>query len=281
MLVNPSNNNQLKPFLKWVGGKRQLLPEIFAHLPKQYKTYYEPFLGGGALLFALQPNQAIINDLNADLMTCYQVVRDSPDELILELKKHKNQEEYYYEVRNWDRREDYQDRSLAQRASRTIFLNKTGYNGLFRVNSQGQFNVPRGDYKNPCFFESENIRAVSSYLKNNQVKLLSLDFEKALQDAENGDFIFFDPPYDTMSRTACFTGYTQNGFNRDEQRRLKEFCDQLNRRGCKFLLCNAYTDFIRELYKDYNQTKVLARRAVNSNPQKRGKVDEILIKNYL
>lgn len=281
MLANPLNSNQLKPILKWVGGKRQLLPEIFAHLPPQYNTYCEPFLGGGALLFALQPNQAIINDLNADLMTCYQVVKDSPDELITELKKHRNQEQYYYEVRSWDRSEDYQDRSLAQRASRTIFLNKTGYNGLFRVNSKGQFNVPRGDYKNPCIFESENIRAVSSYLKNNQVKLLNLDFEDALQDAEKGDFIFLDPPYDTKSKTACFTGYTQNGFNREEQRRLKGFCDQLNQRGCKFLLCNAYTDFIIELYKDYNQTKVLAKRVVNSNPQKRGGVDEVLIKNYL
>ena len=282
MLVNTSDSKQLKPILKWVGGKRQLLAEICEnHLPQQYNTYYEPFLGGGALLFALQPNPAIINDINTELMNCYQVVRDFPDELIIELKKHKNEEEYYYEIRSWDRSEDYQNRSVIQLASRTIFLNKAGYNGLYRVNCQGQFNVPMGKYKNLCLFESENLRAVSRYLNSNEVKLLNLDFEEAVKDAHKGDFIYFDPPYDTSSNTAGFTGYNQKGFNKDEQERLKLVCDQLNRKGCKFLLSNACTNFIADLYKDYNQTKVLARRAINSNAQKRGKVEEILIKNYL
>ncbi len=282
MLVNISNSKPLKPFLKWAGGKRQLLAEIcYNHLPEEYSTYYEPFIGGGALLFALQPNSPIINDINTELMDCYQVVRDFPDELIIELKKHKNQEDYYYKIRSWDRSEDYQDRNLIQRASRTIFLNKAGYNGLFRVNSRGQFNVPIGKYKNPSFFESENLRAVSRYLNDNEVRLLNLDFEEAVEDAHKGDFIYFDPPYDTSSKTACFTGYNQNGFNKDEQKRLKLVCDKLNRKGCKFLISNACTNFITDLYKDYNQTKVLARRAINSNAKKRGKIEEILIKNYL
>ncbi|WP_375467459.1 DNA adenine methylase [uncultured Nostoc sp.] len=277
-----SVNKLVKPFLKWAGGKRQIVPLIENNLPKNYnsQTYYEPFLGGGALLFTLQPKKAVINDSNTELINCYKVVRDSVDELIDNLKFHKNNEEYYYAIRDWDREESFQDRTPVQRASRIIFLNKTCYNGLFRVNSQGQFNVPFGKYKNPNILDLAVLKAVSKYLNDNQITILNLDFQEVLKDAKRGDFVYLDPPYDPISDTASFTGYDVNGFNKDEQIRLKEIFDNLDKRGCKILLSNAYTNFIIDLYKNYEQIKISAIRAINSNAKKRGKVDEILVKNY-
>ncbi|RAM49669.1 MAG: DNA adenine methylase [Hapalosiphonaceae cyanobacterium JJU2] len=276
-----SVNKLVRPFLKWAGGKRQLVPDIIAsHLPQKYNTYYEPFIGGGALLFSLQPKQAVINDSNTELINCYKVIRDSVDELIEDLKKHNNQESYYYAIRDWDRNKDYQSKSPVERASRIIFLNKTCYNGLFRVNSQGQFNVPFGRYKNPNILDIAVLKAVSKYFNDNQIDILNLDFQEAIQGAKKGDFIYFDPPYDPVSDTSSFTGYDVNGFNKDQQIRLKETFDDLNSRGCNILLSNAYTEFIVNLYGDYKQTKIAATRAINSNVSKRGKVDEILIQNY-
>ncbi|WP_026730896.1 DNA adenine methylase [Fischerella sp. PCC 9605] len=277
-------NKLVKPFLKWAGGKRQLVPLIVEnYIPKNYNsqtTYYEPFLGGGALLFALQPKKAVINDSNTELINCYKVVRDSVDELIDDLKSHENNEEYYYAIRDWDREKTFQDKTPVQRASRIIFLNKTCYNGLFRVNSQGQFNVPFGKYKNPNILDVAVLKAVSKYLNDNEIKILNSDFQTALKDAKRGDFVYLDPPYDPVLDTASFTGYDVNGFNKDEQIRLKDTFDDLDRRGCKVLLSNAYTNFITELYEGYKYTKISAIRAINSNAKKRGKVDEILVKNY-
>jgi DNA adenine methylase len=276
-------NKLVKPFLKWAGGKRQLVPLIVEnYIPKNYnyQTYYEPFLGGGALLFALQPKKAVINDSNTELINCYKIVRDSVDELIDDLKSHENNEEYYYAIRDWDREETFQDKTPVQRASRIIFLNKTCYNGLFRVNSQGQFNVPFGKYKNPNILDVAVLKAVSKYLNDNEIKILNLDFQDALKDAKRGDFVYLDPPYDPVSDTASFTVYDVNGFNKDEQIRLKDTFDDLDRRGCKVLLSNAYTNFITDLYEGYKYTKISAIRAINSNAKKRGKVDEILVKNY-
>ncbi|HIK07577.1 MAG TPA: DNA adenine methylase [Trichormus sp. M33_DOE_039] len=278
-----SVNKLVKPFLKWAGGKRQLVPLILGnYLPKNYshQVYYEPFVGGGAILFSLQPKKAVINDSNSELINCYKVIRDSVDDLIENLKSHKNNEDYYYAIRDWDRAKSFQNRTPIERASRIIFLNKTCYNGLFRVNSQGQFNVPFGKYKNPNILDVAVLKAVSKYLKENEITILNLDFQDALKDSKKGDFIYLDPPYDPISETASFTGYDVNGFNKNEQIRLKETFDNLNIRGCKVLLSNAYTDFIRDLYKDYKQAKVSAIRAINSNAKKRGKVDEILVKNY-
>ena len=279
VLVNPL----VKPFVKWAGGKRQLVPTILAnYLPKNYnlQTYYEPFIGGGALLFSLQPKKAVINDSNAELINCYRIIKNSLDELIEDLKNHKNDEYYYYEIRDWDREKNFKSKTEVQRASRIIFLNKTCYNGLFRVNSQGQFNVPFGKYKNPNILDIAVLKAVNKYLNENQVTILNSDFQKAVKDAKRGDFIYFDPPYDLVSETASFTGYDVNGFNKQEQRRLKEVFDDLNSRGCHILLSNAYTEFIEDLYKDYLHTKISAIRAINCNGKKRGKVDEILVKNY-
>ena len=278
-----SVNPLVKPFVKWAGGKRQLVPTILAnYLPKNYnlQTYYEPFIGGGALLFSLQPKKAVINDSNAELINCYRIIKNSLDELIEDLKNHKNDEYYYYEIRDWDREKNFKSKTEVQRASRIIFLNKTCYNGLFRVNSQGQFNVPFGKYKNPNILDIAVLKAVNKYLNENQVRILNSDFQEAVKDAKRGDFIYLDPPYDPVSETASFTGYDVNGFNKQEQRRLKEVFDDLNSRGCHILLSNAYTEFIEDLYKDYLHTKISAIRAINCNGKKRGKVDEILVKNY-
>lgn len=279
-----TSNKLVKPFLKWAGGKRQLLPEIRHYLPKKIQgTYYEPFIGGGAVFFDLQPKKAVINDSNPELINCYEVIRDSLEDLMEELRKHQvnHSENYYYEMRGWDRQKDYpHSRTKVERAARIIFLNKTCYNGLFRVNAQGQFNVPFGRQKQPNLFEEAVLKAVSKYLNKQDINILNEDFESALKTARKGDFIYFDPPYDPVSSTASFTGYDVNGFNRGEQRRLKEVVDELHSRGCQILLSNAYTDFIADLYLNYHKMKISATRAINSKASKRGQVAEILIKNY-
>lgn len=275
-----SINKLVRPFLKWAGGKRQLLPTIEKCLPKKYNTYYEPFVGGGALLFALQPKKAVINDSNSELINCYIVIRDSLNELISDLKRHENEKNYYYAIRDWDRDEKFTQKTPVERASRIIFLNKTCYNGLFRVNSQGQFNVPFGSYKNPNILDVAVLKAVSKYLNENKIQILNQDFHQAVKNAKSGDFVYFDPPYDPISDTASFTGYDLKGFDKSEQIRLKKTIDELDSKKCHILLSNAYTDFIVDLYKNYNKTKISAIRAINSNAQKRGKVDEILVKNY-
>lgn len=282
-MSNKNTNPIVKPFLKWAGGKRQLMSEIKNNMPKKYKKYYEVFIGGGALLFELQPSQAVINDTNQQLINCYKVIRDHPEELIEDLRTHKNEEDYFYKIRGIDRHsKDYENLSLIQQASRIIYLNKTCYNGLFRVNSQGQFNVPFGSYKNPNIVNEPVIIAVSKYLKEKKIDIRNDDFEKALETAKKDDFIYLDPPYDPVSDTASFTGYDVNGFSKDEQVRLKKVVDSLHKKGCKILLSNSYTDFIKELYSEscYQQIPVFATRAINSKGNKRGKVDEILIKNY-
>lgn len=275
-------NTLVRPFLKWAGGKRQLLPELMKYIPnpKTYKTYYEPFIGGGALFFALQRRQAVVSDSNEELINCYQVVKDAVEELIEALKRHPNIADHYYDVRDWDRLADYCQRSPVERAARIIYLNKTCFNGLFRVNSQGQFNVPFGQYTNPNIVDEGVLRAVNVYLNNAAIKILHSDFVEAVQDAKKGDFIYFDPPYDPVSDTASFTGYDINGFGKKEQVRLKEVFDDLDQRGCNVLLSNAYTPFILDLYQEYPWVKVEASRAINSNGNGRGKVNEILVMNY-
>jgi len=274
-------NLLVAPVVKWAGGKRQLLPEIYKHIPKVFSTYYEPFLGGGAVLFHLQPNRAVVNDINEELINMYLVIRDNVEGLIESLKKHKNEEEYYYMVRDLDRdKEKYKQLSNVERASRIIYLNKTCYNGLFRVNSQGQFNVPFGRYKNPVIVNEATLRAVSNYLNSAQITFKCTDFEGVLKGIRKGAFVYFDPPYDPVSDTSSFTGYDINGFDRSEQIRLKEVCDKIDKRGVKFLLSNSATDFILDLYKDYNITIVKAKRPINSKGNRRGEVDEVLVKNY-
>ncbi|WP_346199748.1 DNA adenine methylase [Caldifermentibacillus hisashii] len=271
----------IQPFLKWAGGKRQLLPEIRKYIPKRMGTYYEPFLGGGAVLFDLQPKKAVINDINSELINTYLVIKNNVAELIEDLRKHENTSDYYYKIRDLDRDKNrFSKLSDVEKASRLIYLNKTCFNGLFRVNSQGQFNVPFGRYKNPNIVNEFVLRAVSHYLNNNEVKILNGDFADAVSSAKKGDFVYFDSPYDPVSETASFTGYTLGGFNKDEQIRLRDLFVDLDKRGCKVLLSNSATEFIKDLYKDYHIEIVSATRNINSIATKRGKIDEVLVMNY-
>lgn len=275
-----TTNYLLRPFLKWAGGKRQLLPEIRLYYPKRIGCYYEPFLGAGAVLFDLQPKRALVNDVNSELINTYRVIAHDVEALIYDLSHHRNEKEYYYQLRDLDRHEKFQHASDTERASRIIFLNKTCFNGLFRVNSQGHFNVPYGDYKNPKIIDAVVLRAVSNYLNTHEIQLANVDFEEALEGATQGDFVYLDPPYDPVSNTASFTGYNFNGFGRDEQIRLRSVFDDLSRRGCRVLLSNSATDFIKDLYRDYRMEIIGAARAINSDATRRGKVDEVLVMNY-
>lgn len=269
-----------RPFLKWAGGKRQLLPILTSFIPKKYDTYYEPFVGAGAVLFALQPEKAVINDNNKDLINCYIVIRDNLDELITDLEKYKNEEECFYRIRDLDRNESFFDMSPIEKASRTIYLNKTCYNGLFRVNSQGHFNVPFGKYKNPKFVDVEVLKSIQQYLIKNSVTILNCDFEEAVKDAKKGDFIYFDPPYHPISKTSSFTGYSVNGFGEAEQVRLQKVFKELDKRGCFVMLSNSSTDLIKKLYSNFNLKTIQANRNINSKATGRGKIDEILVLNY-
>ena len=274
-------NKLVQPVLKWVGGKRQLLPEIEKYIPSTYKAYYEPFVGGGAVLFHLQPKTAVINDINAELINLYGIIKDDVEALITDLHKHRNESDYFYEVRKIDRdKREYNRLSAVERASRVIFLNKTCYNGLFRVNRAGEFNSPFGSYKNPNIVNEITLRAVSNYFNKSDIRFENTDFVQALNGIKKGSFVYFDPPYDPISSSASFTGYDKGGFDRAEQQRLKELCDSLNEKGVKFLLSNSSTDFIRDLYKDYKIEIIKAKRAINSKGDSRGEIDEVLVRNY-
>ena len=283
-------SKELKPFIKWVGGKRQLLDEISKYVPDNVDTYFEPFLGAGAVFFHLAPEKAVLNDINTDLIELYEIIRDNPRDLIKELGKHKrnNSKEYYYDVRNWDRSSGYHLRTKVSKAARFIYMNKVGYNGLYRVNSSGQYNVPYGKYVNPKILDESLIENVSKYLNSNKITFTSLDFEKTVETAKKGDLIYFDPPYDPLTPTASFTAYQKDGFNRDDQIRLKLCSDDLVRRGAKVILSNSNTTFINELYSNKNEGAksdveyyvvhlVDAKRNINSKGDRRGAIKEVLI----
>lgn len=276
------NNKLVAPFLKWVGGKRQLMPSIVEHLPENIKDYkyIEPFIGGGAVLFNLQPKNAIINDYNEELINVYQVIKNNLDELITDLKKHKNEADYFYSIRSLDRNGEFKKLTAVQRASRVIFLNKTCFNGLYRVNNAGEFNSPFGRYKNPNIVNEPTLKAVNKFLNSNNIDIKSGDYSDVLKQADKKCFVYLDPPYHPISESSNFTGYVQGGWNMYDQIDLKTACDELNKKGVKFLLSNSSADFIKDLYKDYKITIVKANRAINSNGADRGEVDEVLIRNY-
>jgi DNA adenine methylase len=273
-------NKLIAPFLKWVGGKRQLIPAINELIPEKITTYYEPFIGGGAVLFNLQPSKAVINDFNEELINVYKTIKENPEELILDLKEHKNESDYFYAIRALDRDAGFESLSNLKKASRVIYLNKTCYNGLYRVNSSGEFNSPFGRYKNPNIVNETTIRAVSKYLNDNDIKILNGDFEEAVKGVRKGSFVYFDPPYHPVSTSSNFTGYVQGGFDMPEQVRLRDLCVKLDEKGVRFLLSNSATPFIEDLYKGFNISYVKANRSINSNAKKRGEIDEILIRNY-
>lgn len=276
-----AKNKLVVPVVKWVGGKRQLLDEITPLLPKRITSYCEPFLGGGAVLFSIQPKQAVVNDLNTDLITVYEVIRDDVESLITLLAQHENTQDHFYSVRDMDRdKVAYAAMSKVEKAARLIFLNKTCYNGLFRVNLSGEFNSPFGYYKNPNIINAPVLRAVNKYFSASSITFCSEDFSETLKRVPKGGFVYLDPPYDPVSDTASFTGYNKGGFDRAEQVRLKQCCDELNARGINFLLSNSATDYIKDLYRDYSISIVEAKRAINSDASKRGAIEEVLIRNY-
>ena len=271
------------PVLKWVGGKRQLLDSLVPLLPPKITSYCEPFVGGGALLFHLCPKTAYINDINKDLMGVYTVIRDNVEELIEELKTYQNEADFFYSVRDWDRdKKQYQALSDIRKAARILYLNKTCFNGLYRVNNSGEFNAPFGYYRNPNIVNEPVLRAVSVYFNSADIYFSSVDYAEVLAEIKKGTFVYLDPPYDPVSDTSNFTGYAKGGFSKDDQIRLRKCCDDLTQRGIRFMLSNSATPFIMEQYSAYKDhiTIVRAKRAVNSVGSGRGDVDEVVIRNY-
>ncbi len=261
------------PFLKWVGGKTSLLPELLRHVPDRLRRYHEPFVGGGALFFAVAPRRATLSDSNGELVHCYRQVRDDVYGVLDALVGHVYQREHYQIIRALEPRQ----LTPAARAARFIYLNKTCFNGLWRVNRAGRFNVPIGRYKNPRFHDPETLLAAQRALRG--IEILHAPFENALARAAPGDFVYLDPPYDPVSATSSFASYTPDGFTWDDQKRLARACIALNRRGVRFLLSNSATDRVRELYRGFEQRLVRAPRFINSKADSRGRVDELLVFN--
>ena len=272
------DSRTLKPILKWVGGKRQLLGEILPLLPEEPCLYVEPFVGGGAVLLAKQPAHARVSDLNPELINVYKVVRDSPEELLAQLRAHKENDsaEHYYAVRALDREPSFLDMCPVERAARIVYLNKTCYNGLYRVNSAGQINSPYGRYKNPDIVNEDGIRALSSYLKGD-IEIACGDYAEALKDLPEDSFVYLDPPYMPVAGSATFNAYTARGFSYGEQVRLRNKCLELRERGIRLVESNSDCEAIRELYADFEIRTVKARRAINSKGDGRGVVSEVLI----
>jgi len=261
-----------RPFLKWAGGKRQLIEQLLARIPAQHGTYHEPFLGGGALYYRLAPSQAVLSDLNDRLVRTYQAVRRDPEAVIDLLKTYPNDKAFYLQMRA----RDIDAESDAVLASWMIYLNKTGFNGLYRVNKQGGFNVPFGKYSNPLICDPDNLRRCSAVLQ--QVDILHTDFRSVEDRAEPGDFVYFDPPYVPVSTTASFTSYTRDGFTLDDQQALRDLALRLKSRGVHVLLSNASVPVVHELYAEgFERIDVYASRAINCDGAKRGKVAEALI----
>lgn len=275
MVIPIPKETSPRPFLKWAGGKSRLIQQYIPYFPKSYKNYYEPFLGGGAVFFYLQPTTAILTDINAELINTYCCVRDRVDELIALLKEHKFQhnKDYYYSIRN-----NYGGTDI-EKAARLIYLNKTCFNGLYRVNSQGKFNVPLGRYENPNICSEILLKTASEALSTSKIQ--QTDFVDVLNYATNSDdFIYFDPPYYPVSETSYFTAYSSYRFAEDQQVELKDVFEKLARRGVKIMLSNSDCEFIRNLYSSFNIHTISASRAINSNTKKRGKITELLVTSY-
>ena len=272
-----------KPFVKWAGGKRQIIDKLKMYVPYEYNTYYEPFVGGGAVFFELAPRKAVLNDYNSELMNVFECIKDEDkfDKMCTELNHHEanHSEEYYYEIRNKDRdKAKFKRMPDYKRAARTIYLNKACFNGLYRVNSKNEFNVPFNKKSKVNTYDGQNLSIIHSYLNFNDITILSIDFEEAVKEASKGDFIYFDPPYD--SETSTFNSYTENGFGKEEQIRLAKVYKELADKGCYVMLSNHNTTLVKELYKDFNIHLIEAKRNINSNGKKRGKVEEVIITNY-
>ena len=272
---------ELKPFIKWAGGKRYILPELLKNMPKKIGTYYEPFVGGGALLFAVQPENFVINDLNIELMSAYKCFSDETlyTCMMEKLEEHSknNSAEYYNKIRD-----DYKDKNLRELpiveiAARFIYLNKTCFNGLYRVNSRGNFNVPYDKNRKKYYiYNKELFDSISEFLtKNNKNKILSTDYIEVVKDAKKGDFVYFDPPYD-----GTFSSYTSEKFKDSDQLKLATLCYELDKKGVKFMVSNSNTEYVRNLYRKFKIKIVESKSSISRSNTGRGKVEEVIITNY-
>jgi DNA adenine methylase len=276
----------MKPIVKWAGGKRQLLAAIKENLPNQWNgDYFEPFVGGGALFFELEPKKAFLNDINSELINLYKVFFDTNDvlKLMTLLKKHQknHSKEYFYRVRAEDRKKNYINSNFIKRAARFIYLNKACFNGLYRVNSEGFFNVPFNQSKSVTLIDEKNFNEIHEYFSKNEIIFTSVDYLEALKKAKKGDFVYFDPPYDELEDKKSFTSYSKTGFSREDQKQLFDLFQVLTKRGVYCLLSNHSTEFIKNLYSSFNIIPVQALRSINSNKNDRKAITEVLIKNYL
>ncbi|MDD2935290.1 MAG: DNA adenine methylase [Candidatus Pacebacteria bacterium] len=279
------DENKPKPFVKWVGGKRQLLKQfklMKLYPPDDFKSdenkYFEPFVGGGAVFFDLLPQKAILSDMNRELVITYNIIKDDVRNLIKSLKKHKYNKDYYLKLRD----KDPKKLSNVDVASRFIYLNKTGFNGMYRVNNSGKFNVPFGNQKKPLICDEDNLIKVSESLRN--IKIVNRDYKEVLKEAKRGDFIYFDPPYHPLNETSSFTGYTSGGFSTKDQEDLRDAYFELHKRGCFVMLSNSNTKFIKNIYSGLDEKikihEVDATRMINSKATGRGKIKEVLVVNY-
>jgi DNA adenine methylase len=286
-LINQNINiSKIQPFVKWVGGKRGLLSQITPLLPKKFNNYFEPFVGGGALFFELQKQgkldgkKVYLFDINSELINAYNIVKESPKKLIEKLFEFKenHSKEYYYEVRAWDREDNFLELDKITRASRFIYLNKTCFNGLYRVNRKNQNNVPMGSYKNPNICDSDIIYSASYALQN--ATILNASYIDVLKYATKDDLVYFDPPYYPLNPTSSFTSYSEFEFLDREQEELFELFSELDRKGAFVVHSNSDTEFINELYNKFDIKKIQANRFINSKGSGRGKISEVLVRNF-
>jgi len=267
-----------RPFVKWAGGKRQILSELMSRIPNTFGRYFEPMLGGGALYFALQPKSAVLNDTNQELINVFNTVRGNVDALIGNLKQHQHSEDYYYALRAKDQSKEYDKWTNVEKASRFIYLNKTCFNGLYRVNSKGFYNVPFGDYKNPKIVDEENLRAGALLLRS--AKITCGSYLEVEAKASSGDFVYIDPPYLPISKTSSFTSYTKDGFSIDDHFELSALCQRLDKKGVQFMVSNSFTHVVLGAFKNFKTELIKANRAINSKASGRGKITELIITNY-
>ena len=276
--VRKQTPKQAQPFLKWAGGKASLMPQLAPHFPKQFNQYFEPFIGGAAVFLHLNPSKPNLSDINPKLIQCYLAVRDECEALMERLREMRSihSKEHFYETR--ERLNNDPTATLVERAAMQIYLNKTCFNGLYRENRRGHFNVPFGRYNNPRIFDDLNLLSVSARLK--KATITCQPFERIVDRLQPGDFVYLDPPYDPVSKTSSFVSFTKFGFATYDQERLRDVCREIDARGAMFMQSNSDTGLINSLYSDYNVSRVSARRSINSKARGRGAVSEVVVTNY-
>lgn len=275
---------KLQPFVKWAGGKRQIIDKLLKLMPKKFNHYYEPFVGGGALFLEIAPNRSVINDCNYELIAIYKCLRNEKkfQKMKQLCKQHEanHSEEYYYKIRNIDKNhKKFWKMSLSERAARCLYLNKACFNGLYRVNKNNEFNVPFGKKEKIKCYNEDNIKAIHQYFLKSKPVILNKDFFSVIKNIKHGDFVYFDPPYDTV-KADSFTSYSSVKFTKKDQIKLESIVENLTAKGVCVMVSNANTDFIRNIYKNFNIHVIQAKRIINSNTSGRGAIEELIITNY-